>query len=198
MKGDFTLKVLEFVGNAAVNISDFFEAMTTAGYGASYGKLERTFHKIQARRASEEINREHKLRIYKRYHNILSWLTHDGLMRESIKNGNKFLALTRKGREKLLELRKRKKHALPETAYVKEPSDRITIAVFDIPEREKRKREWLRFALRRLGFSMLQKSVWIGKTKIPKEFLNQLFELKLGEFVEIFEISKSGSLRHIV
>jgi hypothetical protein len=45
---------------------------------------------------------------------------------------------------------------------------------------------------------MVQKSVWVGKTKIPQDFLDDLFKLKLVDFVEIFEISRTGSLKHLI
>ena len=71
------------------------------------------------------------------------------------------------------------------------------IVVFDVPEKERRKRDWLRSVLKRLELKMVQKSVWIGKVKIPKELLDDLFNLKLLDYVEIFEVSKSGSLRQL-
>ena len=45
---------------------------------------------------------------------------------------------------------------------------------------------------------MIQKSVWIGKVKIPKEFLDDLFKLRLIDYIEIFEISKAGSLKNLI
>ena len=72
------------------------------------------------------------------------------------------------------------------------------IFAFDVPEKEKRKRGWLRTVLRRLDFTMIQKSVWVGKSKIPQEFLEDIYRFKMVDFVEIFEVSKTGSLRHIV
>src|SRR3990172_4751526 len=44
---------------------------------------------------------------------------------------------------------------------------------------------------------MIQKSVWSGKTKLPQEFISQLHELNLLSYVEIFTISKTGSLKKL-
>ena len=41
---------------------------------------------------------------------------------------------------------------------------------------------------------MLQKSVWIGKNKIPEEFLKALAELDLMNFIHILKISKTGTI----
>ena len=61
------------------------------------------------------------------------------------------------------------------------------IIVFDIPERMRKKRDWLRQELVYLGFSMLQKSVWFGPAPLPREFLVSLKELGLLRFIKFFE-----------
>jgi len=45
-----------------------------------------------------------------------------------------------------------------------------------------------------LGFTMLQKSLWIGSNKIPEEFIEDLKEWKIIEYVHIFEVTKKGTL----
>lgn len=96
-----------------------------------------------------------------------------------------------------MALKEKSKKLLPAVAYQKEKSDKLIIIAFDVPETERKKREWLRAVIKNLGFKMVQRSVWIGKIKIPKEFMNDLLKLRLVEFVEIFEISKTGSLKQI-
>ena len=54
-----------------------------------------------------------------------------------------------------------------------------------------------RSALTYLEFKMIQRSVWIGKSKIPDQFLKDLRAVGLIETVEIFEVGKSGSLRYL-
>lgn len=70
----------------------------------------------------------------------------------------------------------------------------ITIVAFDIPEREKFKRRWLRGCLKSLEFSMLQKSVWIGKRRLPEKFIRALREEDTLRSVQIFGISKTGTI----
>ena len=75
--------------------------------------------------------------------------------------------------------------------------EKINAKDIDIPESERKKRAWLRSALKNLNFKMIQQSVWIGKVRIPEEFLRDLRNMHLTEYVEIFEISKAGSLQQI-
>ena len=75
--------------------------------------------------------------------------------------------------------------------------DKIKIITFDIPERERWKRAWLREALATLEFAMLHQSVWIGKNKIPEQFLEDLRDMNLLKYVHILEVSASGTLKEI-
>lgn len=86
---------------------------------------------------------------------------------------------------------------MPNPSYVKEDDRRSTIVAFDVPERFKEKRHWLRSVLKNLGLRMVQKSVWLGKVKIPREFIDDLKKLKILDFVEIFGITKGGTLEEV-
>ncbi|MBI4085778.1 MAG: CRISPR-associated endonuclease Cas2 [Candidatus Liptonbacteria bacterium] len=198
MKGKFTLQILEKLAQTAVGASELFEAFLEAGYGASMSRFTHTQRQIEARHAKKKMEYEEYVRLQRRYHNILAWLKHDGLVGEEKRKGGKFFRLTKKGLLKLRGLREREKNVLPQINYSAQSNSTSTIVAFDIPERERRKREWLRFALAHIGFHMIQKSIWIGKVKVQKEFIDDLKKLKIIECVEIFEITKSGSLRHIV
>lgn len=82
--------------------------------------------------------------------------------------------------------------------YEAEQDNKIKIVVFDVPEKEKWKRGWLRDALRSLDFKMLQKSVWAGKSKIPEAFLEDLRKKHLLGCVHILEVSKAGTVRELI
>lgn len=196
-RGDISLKILEFIGDLVVGTGDLLAAFLSAGYGASYSKIEYELSKKQKERDKKSLQKEIRREVKQKYYNLIYKLKKSGLIEEKTKKEGKFFGLTKKGRNKLLQLRKRNKEKLPETIYLREDSDKFVIVIFDIPETERRKRSWLRAALGSLGFKMVQKSVWVGKVKIPKGFLDDLFQLKLIDFVEIFEISKTGSLKQI-
>lgn len=70
------------------------------------------------------------------------------------------------------------------------------IVVFDVPERERKKRDWLRLELIVCEFKPLQKSVWIGKRPLPQEFLENLKALNLLPNVHIFTIKDKGTINN--
>ena len=82
----------------------------------------------------------------------------------------------------------------PKTIYPKEKDDSPKIVIFDIPERYKSKRNWLRSCLVNLNFKLLQKSVWLGKTKIPIAFIKDIKDLGIFSYIHIFSINKSGTI----
>src|SRR3989338_9314236 len=57
----------------------------------------------------------------------------------------------------------------------------LIILVFDIPEKQKGKRVWLRGELRLLDFEPLQKSVWIGKGPLPPKFIHKITSIGIFE-----------------
>ena len=63
------------------------------------------------------------------------------------------------------------------------------IVIFDIPEKKKGYREWLRMELVGFGFNLVQKSVWFGPT-LPKEFLEYLEEIKLLKHIRFFRATE--------
>mgnify|MGYP001593289630 CR=1 FL=1 len=197
MRGDIILKVLESVEDASLHFIDVFNAFLKAGYGASFWKMERELEKIKSERDKRQFDRETAARLRQRYDVLIYKLKKDGLVKEGTGRGEKTLSITRGGKLKLNDLRAKAERTLP-TNYKKEPGSALVIFAFDVPEKEKRKREWLRAVLRGLGFTMIQKSVWVGRKKIPREFLEDINKFKMVDFVEIFEVSKTGSLKHVI
>src|SRR3989338_1134216 len=62
------------------------------------------------------------------------------------------------------------------------------MVLFDIPEKKRKVRNWLRLQLKLWGFELLQQSVWLGKGPLPKEFTVRLRLLGIHEGVKIFKI----------
>jgi DNA-binding transcriptional regulator PaaX len=67
------------------------------------------------------------------------------------------------------------------------------ILIFDIPEPRKLEREWLRTQLKNLNFKLVQKSVWLGPSPLPKDFVRYLKEIKLRGCIKTYKLSKSNS-----
>lgn len=198
MKGKFTLQVLEKLSEAASGAGDLIEAVLSSGYGASIGKLDYKMRVIKKRRRREAEERAVYVRLQKRYYNVLSWLRRDDLIVEKLSAKGKVFSLNRRGLQKLSALRERQVNYLPVASYDVVGSNNFAIAIFDIPEKERRKRAWLRAVLKNMGFAMLQKSVWAGKLKVPKSFIDDLSRLKIVEYVEILEVTKTGSIQQVI
>ena len=61
------------------------------------------------------------------------------------------------------------------------------VAVYDIPEKSRIKRDWLRDQMKNLGFEMFQRSVWIGPAPLPHDFVKYLNEIGVLKYVHFFE-----------
>jgi len=107
-----------------------------------------------------------------------------------VEKKNETWEITRDGKENIIESQKIKKGR----EYICKKSEHYTIVAFDIPEKIKAKREWLREALVNMGFSLLQQSVWIARRKISGEFIKDLHDMRISKFVHIFEVTKHGTI----
>ncbi|MCL5004496.1 MAG: hypothetical protein M1170_00945 [Patescibacteria group bacterium] len=192
MKGEYGLKILETLEQSAQTIGNVFFIFSLP-YGTSLNKGLKLLARRQREREGRQIDREEKLRFY----DLLYRLRKEGLIENINKENKKSLQITKKGAEKLENLRLRKTNEFPQKVYKIENENTFKIIIFDIPEKHRKKRGWIREVLRNLKFKMLQKSVWIGKTKLPEELIHNLKNFDLLPYVEIFEISKTGSLKQL-
>ena len=193
MKGEKRLHILEYLEKSGLALEELFFIFTVP-YGTSFHRAEYLLRKWRQKRDRLEENRKEK----QRFNDFVYRLRKDGLIGESPEaSNNSQFSLSAKGKEILEKLRERKTNSLPGARYETEGEDLLKIIIFDIPEDKKRHREWLREVLKNLNFTMLQKSVWSGKNKVPQSFLSDLKKLQLLECVEIFAISKTGSLKKI-
>lgn len=110
-----------------------------------------------------------------------------------LENKDGLLTITRRGLA-FLNARKKKEPLMQAREYKKEKGESPTIVAFDIPERFRARRAMLREALGMLDYKLLQQSVWIGKNKIPAEFLEDLRDAGIIRFVHIFEVKKEGTI----
>lgn len=197
LHGKIVQRLLEGIGEAPGRLGDFLGAFLEAGYGASRGRLEYLERRYRYQRLKDRAKQDERRRLYQRYYMFMRHLRKQGLIESTGQGLKKIFSLTRKGRLHERILRERMAKALPEPTYAGEKSNTVTIVSFDIPEKVRRKRAWLRSALKNLEFKMVHESFWFGKVKIPKEFINDLLRLRLLHYVEIFEVTKSGTLHQI-
>lgn len=184
------LQALELLKDCTMSQADFLQAVLAAGYGAGMGKLDHEYGKIRRAREKREWQDKKAKERAKRLRNFLYQMKHDGLIELDKKNN---LTLSESGGQKISKL----KSAMPNRHYQKESSNRITIISFDIPEKLRPRRDWLREVMKNLGFKMIHQSVWIGKKKIPTKFIKDLEDMKILEHVEIFQVTKEGTLKKI-
>lgn len=165
--------------------------------GYSYRKLKRRalyptlpdFSEVEEIKINSHLLEKEKHKFY----SLLSRLKKQGLVEKERKENKIYWKITSLG-EKRLEKMKNVFH-FPKLTHRREKDNGINIVVFDIPEKKKSTRNWLRENLIALGFQMLQKSVWMGKNKLPEEFLKSLAELGLMDYVHIFKITKTGTIK---
>lgn len=191
-KGELTVRFLEFLGDVARTAGDIM-AVFTAPYGSSLRGME--YHRAQEHRATAQ--REYVKSEQRAFSNLLYRLERDRLITTAGRGSSKIIKITAGGVKKLEVFHKRRAVFSVRRTYPVERETSLKIVIFDIPERDRWKRSWLRAVLKNLGFRMLQQSVWAGKAKVPRELLDDFKRLRLLPHVEIFAVTKSGSLKPI-
>ena len=186
MRGDTIYKILNFLSDGVHDQIDFANAVLRAGYGASGGKINYEFSKIQDRRFHSELNKQ-KILNFQKY---LSKLKGQGLILE---NNSKQIYLSDKGKKKLNNFQN--SYYLNKDLYNKKIGDRVTVISYDIPIAFNKERNILRDMLRVLGFNLVHKSVWVGKVVLPERFVADLSRLGILDYIEILEVTKEGTLK---
>jgi len=69
-------------------------------------------------------------------------------------------------------------------------SPKDLLIVYDIEEDKKSERDWFRRHLKKFHFIMIQRSVWVGPSPLPREFLSYLKEIKLINNLKTFKLAK--------
>jgi CRISPR-associated endonuclease Cas2 len=91
--------------------------------------------------------------------------------------------------------RKRNYYNISFESSFKSNQSRNLLVMYDIPSSMKRERDWFRRHLVKFGYIMIQKSVWVGPSPLPKEFLNYLKEIKISDNLKTFKLEKSYSVK---
>jgi DNA-binding transcriptional regulator PaaX len=112
----------------------------------------------------------------------ISRLRKDGFI--EIKNGK--WSLTEKGKQYF-----KSKEKISKKFFSPFPlnSPKNLLLMFDIPELKKAERQWLRWHLREFQYFMIQKSVWVGPSPLPKKFSMHLKEMGLDTYIKTFKLA---------
>ena len=137
--------------------------------------------------SSQPINKKSFIDYLKRDHSEykvrerIKYLRRWGLIEEFIKKNEKYIRISKKGKQKLL------KYNIDEIKLkkFKNWNKKWQVVVFDIPESLKLKRDMLRDFLRRLGFKQYQKSIYIYPFRCVDEIKLMTEYLKIKHYVLI-------------
>ena len=72
-------------------------------------------------------------------------------------------------------------------------SSKNLIVMYDIPHEKKKERDWFRRHLKKFDYIMIQKSVWVGPSPLPKDFLSYVKSIGLENQLKTFKLAKSYS-----
>ncbi len=184
VNGEQILKILELIYDGTANLLDHFLVIAFSPYFTSLSGYEYRLRQLHKERTRMEYTAKEKMK----FHNLIHRLKKDKLIK---KDENNF-SLTPKGLQLLKSLKNKILPSIYE--YNQNEEDCIKIITFDIPEKYRSKRDWLRRVLTNLEFVMVQKSVWFGKSKLPENLLNDLKKLEMLPYIKIFSINKQGNL----
>lgn len=87
--------------------------------------------------------------------------------------------------------RKRSFYHISFESSFKDTAPKNLIVMYDIPDSLKKERDWFRRHLIKFGYVMIQRSVWVGPSPLPKDFLKYLKEIKIGDNFKTFKLAKS-------
>lgn len=192
-KGELIPKILEILQVQTESTANLIDIAFSAGPGEVYRKTRR-FMKYGPKRLKTDWASEYRQQ--QNFYSILNKLKNQGLIEKKADKSKKgtIWEITKRGLEKLKLIKKGAGFRKKIVDYKKESDDKLKIVIFDIPEKERHKRAWLRAVLVSLNFSMIQQSVWMGRNKIPEQFLYDLKKYDMLSYVQIFEISKKGTI----
>jgi len=71
------------------------------------------------------------------------------------------------------------------------PKDLIVIC--DFPFSRRSERDWFRYQLKGFNFTSIQKSVWVGPSPLPKDFLDYVKSIGLLDKLQMLKLAKPYS-----
>ncbi len=119
----------------------------------------------------------------------ISRLEKQGIIRKS---ENEKFELTADGEEMVAYIKNRY------SILNKKWDKKIRVVVFDIPEKEKRYREWFRTELGLLLFKQLQKSVYFGKYPIQDDLYQDIIKNNFFDNIHIFTINEADKQKDLI
>ncbi|MEK7542249.1 MAG: CRISPR-associated endonuclease Cas2 [Patescibacteria group bacterium] len=132
-------------------------------------------------RLKREYDRQKARRSFSQF---VRYLQEKGYIRVKTLEGTKGMLLTPKGAARVLQVRRKIKEKK------KRKDGKWIMVIFDIPEKKKKAREFLRDALVDLGYEQFQKSVWICPYDVYKETEEAVRSYQTIPYVRLFLIEE--------
>lgn len=85
----------------------------------------------------------------------------------------------------------KREYLLSFSSDFKKDAPKNLILIYDIPEGKKKERDWFRRQLKNFDFIMIQKSVWVGPSPLPRDFLEYLGRIGLKKEFKTFKLAKA-------
>ncbi|HUC88770.1 MAG TPA: CRISPR-associated endonuclease Cas2 [Candidatus Paceibacterota bacterium] len=82
------------------------------------------------------------------------------------------------------------------TSPFPDKSPKNLLIIFDVPQDRRAERDWLRWQLRKFGYLMIQRSVWVGPSPLPLEFKKYIQDIKLKDCIKTFKLEKGYIFNH--
>lgn len=89
--------------------------------------------------------------------------------------------------------RKRNFYGISFVSPFKKDASKNLIVMYDVADGKKKERDWLRRHLIKFGYIMIQRSVWVGPSPLPEQFVAYIKELGLRASVKKFKLAKPYS-----
>jgi len=121
------------------------------------------------------------------YRSTVSRLHKKGLVEK--KNGR--WIITKAGKKYVKE----NKRLLNFNSPFKKGVSKNLLLMFDVPESRQNERKWLREHLKKFEYFMIQKSVWVGPSPLPKDFVSYLKKIKLNPCIKTFKLAKPYQIK---
>jgi hypothetical protein len=132
-------------------------------------------------RLQEEYKRQKAKRSFSQF---IGYLQQKGYIKVKALDGTRGIMLTLKGAKKVLETQRKLKEKK------RRKDGKWIMLIFDIPEKRKKERDFLRDALMDLGYQMFQQSVWMCPYDVHAETEKAVRAYRVIPYVKIFLIEE--------
>jgi phenylacetic acid degradation operon negative regulatory protein len=127
----------------------------------------------------------------RKFSQFLNYLKKRGYIKIENLKGKEGVLLTQRGEEKALGTKLKLIREKYKNLKLKKRKDgKWLMVVFDIPERKRKWRDFLRENLQNLGFIFFQKSIWVSPYEVRRKLERMLRESQLDRYVKIFLIKE--------